>query len=641
MTTSFFAAHFVAHFVAHRAQRATLIGLLIAVGASSCDCGAPPVVDDPVLGDGFVGAVAIDERTVQVRFQDAVSATSLSGAFTINDYTTLPPLAFDVDAAADGQDRVTLTTGEAMSPGTRYTVVVDGVKTATGRTLTGTLNFTAVGVATTATVRVVIADVETARLHDELVLLATVNPDGSFAEELQTMPLADVGSAFEATFVVAVDAARTLDPADDADISDDRRPYALMVVDGTGRLASALVPFVVVDDGGAEVVVAVDVLPPLEIVDPPDQDPLPAPPDDIAGDNLRQVRIVVDDRASRELLSPQLKVSFNAAGEFDASFPQTLTLTEMTGADAGYWEAVVGVKVDAARTLDGTSTDTFPYFAFLVEEGTPYEALSVSVIAPDETPQTLRLSLGNPEWTPVTFRVDASRAYLNASGSQRGVAANEAVFITGEWQQAADALGANCGDAFSGGEQPCLRMREIPGKPGVWTRTIWLPPGRPYGWKVVRCDATNGCGPLNRLVSSSGRAFATVMKNLATDNVDAFSDASCGIVDPIAPAATVAGAATLDYSGATVFVGAGAGAEPDPAGTPDGLRMFKQEVPDLVVVVAQQALKTRVVHVGTWRDVNLGVTPQEILDGSLAVDLGIADYDDGFTGRFPPSREEP
>ena len=90
-----------------------------------------------------------------------------------------------------------------------------------------------------------------------------------------------------------------------------------------------------------------------------------------------------------------------------------------------------------------------------------------------------------------------------------------------------------------------------------------------------------------------------------------------------------------------MFQGAGAGGETDPAGTPDGTRMFKQEVPDLVVVVAAQALKTRVVHIGTWRDVNLGVTPQQIIDGDLAVDLGLADYDDGFIGRFPPSREQP
>ena len=83
------------------------------------------------------------------------------------------------------------------------------------------------------------------------------------------------------------------------------------------------------------------------------------------------------------------------------------------------------------------------------------------------------------------------------------------------------------------------------------------------------------------------------------------------------------------------------GSEPDPSGTPDGLRMFKQEVPDLAVVVGNVALKTRVIHVGTWRDVNLGNTPDEIVTQHLAVALGPSDYDDSFIGRFPPSREEP
>lgn len=610
--------------------------LLVGVG---CDCGAPPVEVEDVLGDGFNNVVPIDERTVLVRFSESVEKSSVAGAFAVVDFTAVPPRTIAVDASASATDEVTLATDSALVPGTRYTVVVDGLKSESGRALSGTLNFTAVGVAGTTTVRVIVDDVETARLHDDLALFATVGGDGAFSEQLVAYPLVDTGAVFEATLTVAVDAARTLDENDDGDVSQDRRPYALLLMDGAGRLASSLIPFVV---GGEGVVVDVAVLPPLEIIDPPDQDPLPAPPvDENPADGVRQVRVVVDDRASRELVSPQLKVSVTAAGDFDASFPQTLTLTEMTGDDAGYWQAVIGVKVDPDRVADGTSESTFPYFAFLVEDGVPVEALSVSVVAPDETAQTVRLALGNPEWTPVTFRVDVSRAYLNVSGSQRGVFDNEAVFLTGEWQQGVDALGNNCGDAFSGGEQPCLRMRELDDKPGVWTRTVWLPPGRPYGWKVVRCDADDGCGPLNRLVASSGRAFATVMKNLATDNIDAFADAAVGIVDVINPEATVAGGQVLDYSDAVVFQGAGDGSEPDPAGTPDGQRMFKQEVPDLVVVVAAQPIKTRVVHVGTWRDVNLGRTPAQILEDQTAVDLGSVDYDDGFSGRFPPSREEP
>ena len=69
--------------------------------------------------------------------------------------------------------------------------------------------------------------------------------------------------------------------------------------------------------------------------------------------------------------------------------------------------------------------------------------------------------------------------------------------------------------------------------------------------------------------------------------------------------------------------------------------MFKQEVPDLVVVVQAQPIVTRVVHVASWRDVNLGFTPQQIIADELSVALGTVDYDDGFIGRFPPSRENP
>ena len=586
--------------------------------------------------------VPVDERTVKIRFVEDLDDGSVVGAFSIIDFTVVPPRDFVIDVDVTAPREVTLTVDEAFAAGTRYTIDDDSVKTVAGRVVKGTLNFTAVGGASsTATVRVVIGDVATARRHPGgLQVMATVAADGTFSERLEAYPMVDDGAVFVATMPVAVDPSRTLDSSDDTDSSVDRRAYGLLVVDDSGRLASALTSFVVPAAGDVEV--AVTVLPPQSIIDEPVVAPLPAPPDDAApADGVKQVRIVVDDRAARELTSPALKLSFAADGSFDSSFPQTLNLTAMTGDDAGYWQVVVGIKVDAARVADGSTAATFPYFATLVEGGLQIEALSLAVTAPDETPQTVRLSLGNPAWTPVTFRVDVSRAWLNPTGSQRGVRAGEAVYLTGEWQSAVDALGNNCGDAFSGGEQPCLKMRELAGHAGVWTRTIWLPPGRPYGWKVVRCDASTGCGPLNRLVSSAGRAFATVMKNLATDNVDAFADAAVGLVDPINPTTTAAAGRTIDFSGAGVYVGDAIGGEPDPNGTPDGLRMFKQEVPDLVAVVALNPIVTRVIHVGTWRDVNLSNTPQEIIAGSLSVALTPADYDDGFIGRFPPSREEP
>ncbi|HEY1099777.1 MAG TPA: hypothetical protein VGF99_12660 [Myxococcota bacterium] len=628
---------------ASRALLAVSLAAVVVVGA--CDCSPEEVENTDLVGDGFAAVIPVDTNTVRVRFTEDVVESSIGSAFSIADFTVLPPRDYVITPRLSAPREVTLVVDEPFAAGTRYTIEVEGLQTSTGRVVVGTVNFTALGGGggdgTTATVRVVVADVATARRHiGGLTAQLTVGANGAFSEELQNHPLVDDGSTFSVSLPVAVDPSRTIETSDDGDASVDRRAYGVIVVDATGRLASALTRFVVPAAGDLEV--AITVLPPLEIIDEPDVEPLPAPPvDDNPADGVKQVRLVVDDRAAQELSSPQVRLSFAADGTFDSSFPQTATLTPMTGDDEGYWQAVVGIKVDAARVADGSTPETFPYFGTLVEDGTAYESLSVSMVAPDETPETVRLSLGNAQWTPVTFRVDVSRAYLDPAGTQRGLRAGEAAFLTGEWQQAVDALGNNCGDAFSGGEQPCLKMRELGGHPGVWTRTIWLPPGRPYGWKVVRCVGDTGCGPLNRLVSSAGRAFATVMKNLATDNVDAFTDPAVGIVDPINPATTSAGGQTIDYSDAEVYEGTNTGGEDDPAGTPDGARMFKQEVPDLVVVVATTPIVTRVIHVGTWRDVNLGNTPQEIIDGELSVELTPTDYDDGFIGRSPPSREEP
>jgi hypothetical protein len=610
--------------------------------------GACPSTDAPandaagvVVGDGFAAAVVESERTVIVRFTEPLKDADLADAFSLDDFTRLPSESMGISVSLRASREVLLTTAAALVPGTRYTVTVRQVRTRSGRTLSGTINFTAVqGQLATTTARIVVPDVETARRHEGLTAWATVAVDGSFSEALVAWPLTDEGSALVATLPALVDSSRTVDRRDDDDDASDHRALGVVLLDAAGRLASALVPFVVQTSAPPDVLV--DVFAPFEIVEPHNTDPLPPPPDDPAPDDgIKRVRVIVDDRAAGELRSPLLKASFTSEGRFDPSFPQTVALVPMSGDNAGFWETTLSVAVDAARTLTGDTDATYPYTTYLVEDGVPYEALSALVVAPDETPQTVRLSLGNPAWTPVTFRVDVERAYLNLSGSERGLRAGEAVFLTGEWQQAVDALGANCGDAFSGGEQMCLKMRPLQGHPGVMTRTVWLPPGRPYGWKVVRCDAAAGCGPLNALVSSSGRAFATVMKNLATDNVDAFADANVGIVDVRAPASTLAGGRIFDYADASVYAGNNEGSEPDPAFTPDGATLFKQEVPDLVVVVGQEPIKTRVIHVGTWRDVNLGVYPQDIIRDELSVDLALADYDDGFIGRYPPSREEP
>jgi hypothetical protein len=621
---------------------AALVTLLLAL-AHACTCGEPPLEPGEVVGDGYASARSVDSDTVEVKFQRKLDAgTVKKGAFAIANFTVVPKETVRVDeATARGEKAVRLETG-ALEAGTAYTITIDGLKDDQGRALDGTINFTAQGTGDVVTVEIVVDDVSTARLHDQLVVLATVDEDGSFSDALVPYPLEDRGDHFGATLAVQIDAARTVDAGDDAEVTVDRRAYALLLEDGAGRAASALVRFALPDADAARDV-AVDILPPIEIEVPPEET-LPDPPtDDAPDDGVRVVRVVIDDSASRELANPSLRVAFDGDGNFDSSFPNTLPLSPIDGAPEfdGWWQTTVRVKVDANRVADGVTEDTFPYFAYLVEQGEAHEALDVAITAPDETPITVKLSLGTPGYTPVTFRVDVSRAYLNPSGSSRGVYPDESVFLTGEWQQASDALGTNCGDSFTGGENTCLQMKELADHPGVWQRTLWLAPGRPYGWKVVRCTTDYGCGPLNQLVASSGRAFATVMKNLATDNADAFADPGVGIVDPLSPATTQAGGSTRDYTGASVYVGSGVGSEPDPSGTPDGARMFKQEAPDLVVVVANVPLKTRVIHVGTWRDVNLANTPQEIVDQQLSVDLGTSDYDDGFIGRFPPSREEP
>lgn len=617
--------------------------LALVAGLSACDCGPGGPEGPSPLGDGFASLSAVNGSSVVLKLSRPMNESSLADAtFGIANYTVVPFEDVAVKSAtAESPQQVNLDT-DPLRPGQTYTLSVAGLRDLDGYELVGTLNFVAVADGEVVQVEIRIPDVETARKHTDLALLATVDPDsGAFAERLEMFPVTDEGTHFLAVLDVRVDPNRTLDLADDADPSVDRRPYAVRLVDGAGRPASALVRFTL-PDANAPRSVEVTVSPPPEIpVGPGPDEPLPDPPEDPnPTDGKKLVRVVVDDRVSRELQDPQIKLSFDSSGTFDASFPQTVDLAPIDGSD-GYWEAVVQVAVDPARVADGSTESTFPYFAFLVEQGTEYEALAVSLVAPDETPETVRLSLGDPAWTPVTFRVDASKAYLTPDGSERGVRANEAVFLTGEWQSAVDALGNNAGDAFSGGEQVNLKMRELAGHSGVWTRTLWLPPGRPYGWKAVRCDKDAGCGPLNQVVASSGRAFATVMKNLTTDNEDAFGDPAVGVIDPLDPENTTAGGQTWDYSNASVYEGTGTGGEQDLAGTPDGVRMFKQEAPDLVVVVEDTPLVTRIFHIGTWRDVNLGQTPEEIIAGSSQVELGPIDYDDGMIGRYPPSREQP
>ncbi|HEY4219806.1 MAG TPA: Ig-like domain-containing protein [Myxococcota bacterium] len=362
----------------------TLAALLL----SSCDC-SPALQPGAIIGDGFTSADAVDSTHVKVTFSRSINKdTAQVAAFTVGNYTVVPPASATVASAkADDDTHVTLET-TALTEGVRYTLAVKGVKDAQGRSLDGTLNFTATGDGPLVPVTIEIDDVETARLHNALTALVTVAEDGSFSEQLVPYPMTDGGGSFTATLNVQLDPARTLDPGDDADTAADRRAYGVIVMDDAGRMASSLVTFVV--DANTPTTIPVTVLPPVEIQQP-QTDALPDPPVDAnPSDGVRQVLVVVDDRASHELKTPQLKVAFSADGTFDSSFPQTLTLTPMDGENAGYWSAVVGVKVDPNRVATGSSDDTFPYFAFLVEGGVDYQALDVAITAPDETPVTTR-----------------------------------------------------------------------------------------------------------------------------------------------------------------------------------------------------------------------------------------------------------
>lgn len=621
----------------------TRLALIAPLALAACDCGQGPADGEGPLGDGFARITVTGDSTLVLSLSRPVDSASVApSAFSVASYTFVPPDEAEVKSATlAGESDITIGTSP-LAPGRVYTLTVDGLKDASGYPIAGSLNFTAKGSFEAVPFEAIIPDVETARRHEELALLVTVEPEGgTFSERFQVVPVVDEGDRFVASFTVQIDPNRTVDRADDGDPSVDRRPYAARLVDGLGRPASPLHLFVL-PDAAAPRSVEIDVLPPPEIVVPEPVDPLPDPPVDDAADGVKVVRIVVDDRFSQELVNPQLKLSFDATGAFDSLFPQTVALEPLEGYDPGYYHAVVRIRVDPNRVdPPGPTEDTFPYFAYLISGGVEYEGLLVSMVAPDETPETVRLSLGEAEWTPVMFRVDVSRAYVTPDGSVRGMHPGEAIFLTGAWQRAVDALGNNCSDSYSGGESLNLKMRELDGHPGVWTKTLWLPRDHPYEWKVVRCDAAAGCGPLNQLVSSSGSAFATVMKNLTTDNVDRSGHPEVGLIDPLAPENTDAGGQIYDYTDAVVYEGMGAGSEPDPAGTPDGARMFKQEVSNIIVVVGDEPVKTRVFHVGTWRDVNLGQTPSDIIENASVVQLNPTDYDDGFQGAYPPSREEP
>ncbi len=439
--------------------------------------------------------------------------------------------------------------------------------------------------------------------------LITVDLDtGAYSPELRRVPMQDDGSGmYFARFEVRLA---------------ENRPYAARAITDTGEEASGLVSFVVTSTRAQRI----DLPPRLK--DKPEFEP---PLDPNPGDGRAAIRILLDDRLGLALSSPELRSSLDASGAFDLASARVDPVLTLPGKPRVY-ELLFEVEVDARRSLAGTTRDTFPYIAFLVEGGEDFPSRGLTFVVPDETPQVHVVPIGNPALVPVTFRIDAGSAFVLADGSRRGVLEGEGVFLTGEFSGAEDALGRLAADAFSGGERPVLEMRARPDAPAVYEKTIFLPPNRPYGWKAVRCPTAVGCTELNRLVTSTGRAFATVMKNLVTHPVDAATSQEAVLVDPASLGSVRWSDGSLkDYTGARVSESG--------ADAPSNQVLFKQEAPDLLVNVGTDPLITPIYIVGCWRDVNIPTKPLEIIANGQSLDLEPFDYDDGFAGAPPLIRE--
>jgi hypothetical protein len=586
--------------------------------ASSCPRGRPITM-----------ARALTSTTVVLTFGCRLDSDTAGevGRYAVGDYTVTPPTSLQVSGTAVEGDRVTLTTAKQTALRT-YTLRVEGVEDDDGNSLSASVNFTGVGQSDAAMVTFQVDDRYAAGLK-QVWLLTSVDPlTGVFSHFTHRVPLADADGdhLFEAKLQVAVDPSRTATTTDDR-LGAQHMAYTARAVDAQNRPLSALVPFEV-GDGAAKTVKV-----PLLSV------PAPPPPE-----GLVSVTFKVDDRPARALSKPTLRGSFDANGIFDAQFPSTIALSDKDGDDV--WEGTAKVRIAPKRALGGVKAETKPYSVYLVEGSSAYSGRSAEFAVPDEKPVSATILVGDSKLIPVTFRVDIASSWLDTDGANKGLYKGEAIYLTGEFGVAEDAFGQNATDSFSGGENVVLQMVERKDHPGVWERTIFLPPNRPYGWKVLRCPLDKGCTQLNKKVSSSGRAFPTVMKNLITELCDAgkksWTDTACKgprLIDPRKLTQVVTGQGTLDYSGAKIHIGNGGGIkdQKDPAGTPSKALMFKQEVPDLVVDVKDKPLQTPVYVVGTWRDVNIPGSPADIVASGSVIELTKTDYDAGMIGLPPPS----
>ena len=584
---------------------------------------------------------ALTSTSVEVSFACQLSGASStdSDKYEIVDYTTFEgtPAAHPRVAVLDAEEAdgtVTLTTAEQTAL-TNYTLTFRGVKDAAGNEHSASTNFYGLGKTNSAEVTLTVDDRYNTNLK-EVWLLASIDPvSGRFTHKTHRIALTDPDKdhVFTAKLQVARDPARTKDTTDDR-YGTQFMAYSVRAVDALNRSLSKLVLFEVKDTKAKTVRV------PLLTV--PDKPPV---------EGRVTVTFKVDDRQARALSKPSLKGSFDKDGKFDATFPTALSLSDKDGDNV--WEATMDVWIDPSRALSGTTTSTKPYSVYLVESGASYTTRSADFAVPEEKPVSVSILVGSKDKVPVTFRVDVSKAWLDTDGINKGVWSGEAVFLTGEFGSAEDAFGQNATDAFSGGENVVLQMVERQDRKGVWERTIFLPKTtseRPYGWKVVRCPKDKGCTQLNKMVSSSGKAFPSVMKNLITELCDAgkksWTDKNCKspkLIDPRNLTKVNTGAGTLNYSSAKVWAGTLGGLkdQKDPVGTPKATVMFKQEIPDLVVNVKDTAVESPVYVIGSWRDVNITGTPKDIISGGKVVDLDKTDYDAGFNGVTPPSYKLP
>lgn len=558
----------------------------------------------PALVQIAATAVAVDAQTVEVRFTRPL----VPGSVRVDAMRIIAPFARPIATlglkSATGDDTLLRIATEAQQGGETYALELGPLRfrDASDADAPREIDFIGYGLAP-----VTIA-LDTAGLVAPAEVRALVTIDqasGEYVDQVHPVPLVPHGSVFTATLSARIDP---------------RISYGARAIAGDGSEAGKLTLFTVSSSAAVRVKLA-PTLPKVPEFAPP-VDPSP-------GDGFASVRIIFDDRPAGELRRPQIRASLDDGGKFDLSMMRVDDATPVPGEPLVY-EKELQVAVDPARTAKGATADTYPYVIFLVQSGEDVPERGATFTVPTESPQVIVVLIGNPALVPVRFRLDTSQAILRPDRA-RGRFPGEGIFLTGEFPNAEDALGRLAADAFSGGERTTLEMRERPDARGIFEKTIFLMPNRPYAWKAVRCPTGVGCAELNRHVVSSGQAFPTVMKNLVTANQDAAQNPATQLVDPAHLDQVKVAGQVEDYANAQVSLN---GQE-----SPSPAIMFKQEVPNIVVSVGTTSVATPVYVVGTWRDVNMPLKPTDIVAQGMTINLAATDYDSGTRGRVPLVRD--